>query len=373
MESMYLLYAHDALTRVFVIEELTPEHLQDRKGTIGIYCDDTRKVEQRDLGDLERNSTPYLERGWCNAEIQWMCTKTDFYRYAPMPPTLFKAQSLEFTHRNDKKQVDQLQEQVFREQADKRTSLHAWALPEQQVKILVKSLEYFKNLQVLKISSDCAVSASLAQSLAESLEKLADLKEVCINGQDWSGNGKFQRAVEGLAKVSSLQTVNFSGCRIGGDHGAHAVAKVLKKWQDLRVIVLDSCGISQEGAMTLLAPLMACRHLQMVSLLGNERVYGIRDMLDHKLCSRGLEPHKWDSEHLLVWERKGRARSSVANLQQYVDRGYDLQQRDTSFNEDDPHKFLQEMKVRISGQFRGLRELCERAYGPLQLESFEFV
>merc|ERR1712178_219279 len=103
------------------------------------------------LGELKANKTPYSERGWCVAEKGWASTKQtywgsrswrldsrpagagkgptdmpdeEFDALVPLAPSIFKEQvnqgTLKFTHRDDKPQVIELLEKVFREKATQR-------------------------------------------------------------------------------------------------------------------------------------------------------------------------------------------------------------------------------------------------------------
>ena len=87
MGSMHIMYAHAYVTRVFRIEQLTPEKWkQSHPRLINICCEQTGKVEPWPFNDLKENSTPYFERGWCVAEMQWMSTQGHVIGFAPMPP-----------------------------------------------------------------------------------------------------------------------------------------------------------------------------------------------------------------------------------------------------------------------------------------------
>ena len=75
---------------------------QDGAGCFGLH----------DLSKLILNDTPYHQRGWCVAEMQWLCTRTSVAGFAPMTPARFRKRvelgkqekpeglPLKFTHRS---------------------------------------------------------------------------------------------------------------------------------------------------------------------------------------------------------------------------------------------------------------------------------
>ena len=196
MANMHLLYAHDT-TWSLRIEDLTPG-LHDRPGpelpgTAKVFylpdnaVTDVALAELRDTDEtgscgagchfgcsppcpqLHRNSTPYLQRGWCRAEVQWSLARTAPWKSiripfregrnseAPMAPSEFRAQAergtLKFTHRSDLEPVLQLQAQVFREKALEATGLALAHLPEAQVQVLARALPHYARLGELYVGS----------------------------------------------------------------------------------------------------------------------------------------------------------------------------------------------------------------------------
>ena len=196
MAHMHLLYAHDD-TWSLRIEDLTPG-LHDRPrpelpGTAKVFylpdnaVTDVALAELRDTDEtgscgagchfgcsppcpqLHRNSTPYLQRGWCRAEVQWSLARTAPWRSiripfregrnseAPMAPAEFRAQAekgtLKFTHRSDLEPVLQLQAKVFREKAAEATELVLVQLPEAQVQVLARALPHYERLEVVEVDN----------------------------------------------------------------------------------------------------------------------------------------------------------------------------------------------------------------------------
>ena len=121
MRSMHVLYAHEAIGRVFRLDSLTPETGKQPRDFIDIFCERTGRFEPRPFKELVFNDTPYHQRGWCIAETQWMSTKSVVWGLSPMSPGIFQervAQGhrqhpdglvLKFTHRSDAELVTQLQ------------------------------------------------------------------------------------------------------------------------------------------------------------------------------------------------------------------------------------------------------------------------
>ena len=195
MAHMHLLYAHDH-TWSLRIEDLTPG-LHDRpgpelSGTAKVFYLPKNAVAEVALADLRdtdetgscgpgchlgcrppcrqlhRNSTPYRERGWCMAEIQWSLARKASWKSiripfregrnceAPMAPSEFRAQAergtLKFTHRSDLEPVLQLQAKVFREKAAEATALNLGHLPEAQVQVLARALPHYERVEVVEVA-----------------------------------------------------------------------------------------------------------------------------------------------------------------------------------------------------------------------------
>ena len=215
MANMHLLYAHDT-TWSLRIEDLTPG-LHDRPGpelpgTAKVFylpdnaVTDVALAELRDTDEtgscgagchfgcsppcpqLHRNSTPYLQRGWCRAEVQWSLARTAPWKSiripfregrnseAPMAPAEFRAQAergtLKFTHRSDLEPVLQLQAQVFHEKAAEATELVLVQLPEAQVQVMARALPHYERLEEVEVGkSELAGEAFQAASLPFFLER----------------------------------------------------------------------------------------------------------------------------------------------------------------------------------------------------------
>ena len=196
MANMHALYAHRSVQRVIRLEKLTDEMAKaSPPDFIEIYYEEagaepgSGKFGPQPFSKLELNDTPYHERGWCEAEKQWMCTKTSIDGYAPMTPARFRERIerghqnlpdglvLKFTHRSDEEIVMKLQEKIFVQQAQRRKWLHAFRLSESELLLLAESLPHFVNLQVLTFS-DLEIREESAVMLVIGLKTLRHLKEL---------------------------------------------------------------------------------------------------------------------------------------------------------------------------------------------------
>ena len=138
MLNMHVLYAHD-LSYTLRVQGLTPEPLWEQflEREIEVYAEASGRAEPVPIRSLTKNSTPYLQRGWCRAELEWSSCRSDSRRNqridakaagglsswdgsnlvepkkanVPQTPDLFKSQiqDLKFTHRSDLEPVLQLQ------------------------------------------------------------------------------------------------------------------------------------------------------------------------------------------------------------------------------------------------------------------------
>ena len=194
MQNMHLLYAHDA-TYTFRINSLTPEDrwasmMEAPDQVVKVYDEATNTVIPKPLRDLVANRTPYEDRGWCKAEIEWSSVRSRSWQHqridshdesedqtalkgrVPMTPEAFEDQMREaaFTHRSDATQVILLQKKVFHEKVENCEKAVLQNLPQGELGKLAESLKYYaklKSLEVLKFecSEDEATSFGKAQQL----------------------------------------------------------------------------------------------------------------------------------------------------------------------------------------------------------------
>ena len=228
MANMHVLYAHKCVFEVIRLENLADESAKAfAPDFIEIYYEEegaepgSGKFGPQPFSKLELNHTPYHQRGWCEAEKQWMSTKVTIKGFAPMTPARFRERVerghqnlpdglvLKFTHRSDEEMVVKLQEKIFVQQALERKGLSAYELPESEFLLLAESLPHFVNLEWLKFNDFEIPEASAAVLIA------------------------------GLKTFRCLACLAFSGCSIG-EKTARVLAQGLLECQfhkDLTVYV----------------------------------------------------------------------------------------------------------------------------------------
>ena len=189
MANMHVLYAHEKVFRVIRLEELADESAKaSPPDFIDIYYEEegappgSGKFGPQPFSRLELNDTPYHERGWCEAEKQWMSTKEQINGFAPMTPARFQERVkrghqnfpdglvLKFTHRSDEEIVVKLQEKIFVQQAARRKSLRA-SLPEAEQLLLAESLPHFVSLKSVRLYN-LEIREATAMALIEGLKSL---------------------------------------------------------------------------------------------------------------------------------------------------------------------------------------------------------
>ncbi|CAE7380814.1 LZTR1 [Symbiodinium sp. CCMP2456] len=298
MSSMHLLYAHRYIHRVIRLEELTPESEKSLEGSIDMYCEATGKFEARPRSELVLNSTPYSQRGWCVAEVQWMSTQDTVYGCSPMPPAVFQERvargeqgladglHLKFTHRSDAKLVSQLQEDVFLQHARQREVLTAHALPQHEVSILATALPHFVNLERLNILSygEGFTFGHSILELACSLERLRPQKlwhlQVAGDGIGNAGAAALATAAISCKKLSVLAIRSDTI----GDAGAEALGGAVLECKKLTKFALGGCfmigdtGIAALAAASLAAPCIEFAMDGHVSQLADGHRWGNRGL-----------------------------------------------------------------------------------------------
>ncbi|CAE6961153.1 NLRC3 [Symbiodinium natans] len=298
MRSMHLLYAHDHINRVVRLEELTPESEKTMSGSIGMYCEATGKFEERPRSELVLNSTPYGQRGWCIAEVQWMSTKDRLYGYAPMAPEDFQERVrrgeqaladglvLVFTHRSDAGLVSQLQEEVFLQQARQRRRLAAYSLPQREMAILATALPHLVNLESLEVRKppEGFTFGPSIFDLARGLQRLRPekLMSLWVEG-DGIGDEGAAALASAMASCKALAEVEVASDDIG-DAGAEALAAAVVACKALRRFELRKCyRIGEAGVRALAAASKAAP--QVVFKIG-QHVSRLADSLHHEWGTR---------------------------------------------------------------------------------------
>ena len=271
MSQMHVLYSHEAtytyqistLPRWVDVDAPTDAHVAV------FYCPDpnepcTGSVQLIPVWALMRNDTPYSQRGWCQAELQWSCMRSDSSRLiildahtpnqasmAPMPPEVFEQLvgngSLKFTHRNDMEAVLQLQRSIFHTKALATQCLVLARLPFEQVLRLTSALHHYTSLKELSVRQS-QFSTAAAEKLVEGLELVP-----CVEIIDLQANDINDEVAIPLAKLlivcRNIKTLNLSLNCIGDD-GAVAIAEALGRGECcyLQAVLLESNQIGCRGS-----------------------------------------------------------------------------------------------------------------------------
>ena len=153
---MHTLYAHEAI-KVHIVEELTPETWK-RPGTVNAFFEKAGRVIPIPIDQLTVNMTPYLLRGWCQAERQWSSLRMSLVSCVPMPPDLFRhkmeEQGLRFTHHDDKEVVMKLQAKVFAEKVLTTRQLMAERLDADALDVLCAALPFYADLDEIVVTGN---------------------------------------------------------------------------------------------------------------------------------------------------------------------------------------------------------------------------
>eukprot|EP00439_Symbiodinium_sp_Y106_P023285 s4861_g2.t2 len=178
---MHLLYVHD-WTHTVSLTGLTPWSWKDRQGPTSpqLHCElpgsDVVGLQRCQPGALKGNSTEYLQRGWCLAELQWSCLRSSrkfgqvlgtasfksqqLLQKAPKSPTSFRYELEKtcFSQPSDFFLLVSAHGLAFQEQARELEILELESLPEAEVDILADALQPFQALEQLELSR-CGIGA----------------------------------------------------------------------------------------------------------------------------------------------------------------------------------------------------------------------
>ena len=149
--------------------------LADEEVVVRVYDAGSKTLKEKPLKLLEANRTPYLQRGWCMAEIEGSSLrgvnaqhqhidrpkdpksetqKSDHLNgRVPMIPEKFRQQmeQAKFTHRSDAEAVIYLQQKIFREKVIECQHLVLEGLPAQEILALAHALPHYENLKSLTV------------------------------------------------------------------------------------------------------------------------------------------------------------------------------------------------------------------------------
>lgn len=186
MGNMHVMYAHES-TLTFRIESLTPDDVWEAmkpKNLVPVWHVESRKVVPRGLKDLVENRTPYTDRGWCKAEIEWSSARSENAQNQQIDlldkviddeselssaeseeaelkcrvvrtPEQFRIdmETSKFTHRSDAECVVDLQEKIFFEKVTACEDLVLKGLPVSEIIELAFALPHYKNLKSIRMEN----------------------------------------------------------------------------------------------------------------------------------------------------------------------------------------------------------------------------
>ena len=313
MAHMHLLYCHE-YTITLRVQSCSSEKFWDLCVQAGhmvrIYDEESGTVREVPLDHLTRNPTEYLDRGWCQAELEWSSTRsasTSNQRIdvetgnaskssqkskgkVPMTPDEFRSQmqKLKFTHRSDENAVFHLQESVFMEKVTRCKHATFEHLDSEGVETLLQCFPHYKSLESLKVLNfEC--NAAVCMALAAGLKKLLTnnlLKELELTFAQWNPEQ--------------------------GDVILEAIAKALQTISNLTHFRLDAAGFPSLRIMQALADAMQCNttliHVDVCSMAQLIPEGGISGGFRRKLKAH-IEPAWLDAVDTIV---KACARNATA-------------------------------------------------------------
>ncbi|CAK9048949.1 unnamed protein product [Durusdinium trenchii] len=331
MGNMHMLYAHQS-TMTFRLERLTPLPLwtalkEDFTYKVLVYHVPSGAVVPVPLSFLVRNGILYRGRGWCRAEIEWSATRgiqqknlavdgepgeRGRMKKVPMAPAMFQRHmdTAAFTHRDDSKNVVQLQKKIFYDKVTARKQLNLMDLSEADMIELTASLLHFKELKVLRINIFSAGKAE-ATAFFQALKPLT-LEKLVLNSA--VGSGVHEAIAKGLPQInfSCMSELDLEDCRIG-NLGAQALGEVLKKNDTITHLNVQSNDLGPLGIEVLAEALRHNSTLRVLSLRQNH----IGDVGVQALAE-ALSQNRTLTEIYLNWEHQSAV--GVQALQQVEER-----------------------------------------------------
>lgn len=186
LDHMHTLYAHEAV-KVHILDELTPATWK-HQGSIQAYSERGRAVLAMSIDQLKLNTTPYMLRGWCQAEMQWASLRISLERSFPLPPELFRKRvdelGLQFTHQDDKELVMKLQQKVFEEKVLSTRQLEvAGNLNEEALEVLCAALPFYKELDEIVVNGN-RLSGSAAVAVVRTQAKFLQMESCGLKDED---------------------------------------------------------------------------------------------------------------------------------------------------------------------------------------------
>ncbi|OLP79447.1 Protein NLRC3 [Symbiodinium microadriaticum] len=280
--------AHE-YTHTYFITKLSPARALDTTHKIEVFFAPDEdgaagQMQEVPIKDLKRNDTPYFERGWCEAEMQWSCMRgqasqtvaLDFHEHsralslycrAPMPPDVFQRQvernELRFTHANNSKDVMKLQRRVFLDKAARLEVLSRTDLSASQIVVLGLALPFYSRLQVLTI-----VDSQIEAAGAEELAKALNMKELNLSHCSISC-AAMSALAGGLQGSQKLTHLVCTSCALRSEH-IEALPRALTSQSQIQILDLSENKIDCDGATALARALLEGCKLRQLSLRRNK-------------------------------------------------------------------------------------------------------
>ncbi|CAK8986865.1 Ultraviolet-B receptor UVR8, partial [Durusdinium trenchii] len=231
LEQMHTLYAHEAI-KVRILDELTPETWK-HPGTVLVFSDQAGGLIAVSIDQLRANSTPYLLRGWCQAERQWARLRISLEACVPMPPDLFRRkmeeQGLRFTHHDDKETVLKLQAQVFAEKVRTTKQLMAENLDEEALNTLCAALPFYVDLDEIVVNGN-VLPRNAAVAVANTNARSFQMESCGLKDED------VEDIVASLLHCNKVEELRLAHNDIG-HRGLQALRELKKAKPDLYIDV----------------------------------------------------------------------------------------------------------------------------------------
>ena len=175
MANIQLMYAH-SYTLTFRIQNLTPDSEWEAARSCGshklqVYHEPSGGMKLCQFQELKEHRPPYVDRGWCRAEMEWSSTRglswqnqrvggqfepadsTDGRGKIPMTPEAFERHmaSAVFTHRDDAESITRLQAKIFFEKVTACEESVLQQIPSTELGALARALPHYRCLKVLRL------------------------------------------------------------------------------------------------------------------------------------------------------------------------------------------------------------------------------
>jgi len=301
MANMHILYCHEC-TETVRVETLTPQALwEERLDTeLRIWHEPSSCMKSVPLRELQANGTPYLDRGWCRAELEWSSARSRTVQNLridldqqgqaehasskmPTPPEHFKEHlhGLTFTHRADLESVLRLQRKVYHEKVVILEEAVFHDLQVAEFALLAEGFHHYERLRSLELLAfQCDVGA--AEELGEAVAASTALKRLKIQRADSGSALIFAKALaEALKYNSSVKDLDLQHNGLCNE-AAEALADALRFNRTITQISLANNGIST-GAQALAAALAENDSVSHIDLgcnqLGDKEVEALAEAL----------------------------------------------------------------------------------------------